>query len=194
LIDCTKSPDGTLTGCSTGKGPFLLGTKAALASLQALKPSGVGLVVVAGPPGPVKLTGSWADAKLEPSCSGAGRSARPAIRLHELATLAGASGGFVSACSTELGRELADAALRIQNPGNYCLRHQLRDPARPACSVEVTLPGGGTLSVPPASPGAPGFHLIHPLAAGCSSGALAFDAGAAPPSGSTVHLTCDFLP
>jgi hypothetical protein len=195
-IECkTTAPDGSLSDCSTGKGPLLLKTKAALASLTALKPTGgVGLVVVAGPADPVRVNGSWADAKLEPSCSTGARSARPAIRLHELVTLAGTSAGSVSACSPELGRELADAALRIKSPGRYCLQHPLRDPARPGCSVEVVLPDGGRLSVPPSSPGSPGFHLVHPLGAGCSFGALAFDAAATPASGATVHLTCDFRP
>lgn len=196
-IACTTTgPDGTLSGCSTGKGPLLLKTAAALASLSALKPSGVGLVAIAGPPSPVRVSGSGSEAKLEASCSSAGRSARPALRLHELVTLAGASGAFVSACASELGRELADSVLALataRSPG-YCLRHALRDPARPGCSVEVVLPGGGSLSVPPSGSASPGFHLTHPLGGGCAHGALAFDPGATPPAGSTVHLRCDFVP
>jgi hypothetical protein len=114
--------------------------------------------------------------------------------LHELAALFAERGAFLAACASGLEAELASAALAIGGGGDYCLQHRLRDPARPGCSVELTLPGGAKLSVPPSSAGSAGFHLVHPVSAGCASGALAFDSGARPPRGATVTVSCDFLP
>jgi hypothetical protein len=58
--------------------------------------------------------------------------------------------------------------------------------------VTVTA-AGATWSVPPSSPGAAGFRLVHPLIPGCASGAVGFDEGARPPAGALVTISCDFV-
>jgi hypothetical protein len=195
-ISCAKpAPDGTMTGCHSGKGAYALSVEAAAERLKGLKPEGlVTLMVVAGPASPVKVTGYGTDRSVEPSCTGTKVSARPAIRFQELLGHFADNGAMVSICQEDLGGKLVDALPIIRQPGLYCLRHAILDPARPGCSVEVVLASGQRVSVSPSGLGSPGFHLVHPVAAGCASGALAFDDAARPPVGATVELTCSFAP
>ncbi len=192
-IVCTgEAPDGSLTGCASGKTAYLRPVRELAAALLALRPAGaLQAVAVVGPAAPVKVTGSGAETALEPSCSEGALSARPALRFHELALSLAGAGTLVSLCASGLEGELVAAATRLARPPYHCLRHALRDPARPGCAVTVTA-SGQSWSLAPSAAGTAGYHLIHPVNAGCPAGALAFDPGAEPPVGATVELRCDF--
>jgi hypothetical protein len=193
-ITCTgQAPDGSLTQCVSGKKSYLVAPKSIAMQLKGLRPSGgVAVIAVVGPPTPVWAKGSGAETTVAPSCTTTDLEARPGIRFLEL-TSQFEDGAQISICEPDLGGRLSEAASRLKaSPGNHCLQHALRDPARPACSVAVTLPTGRRWDVPPSAPGTPGFYLVHPVTAGCAAGALAFDEAAQPPLGATVTLRCDF--
>lgn len=193
-IKCTGAAgDGSLTGCASGKGSYLMSVTKVAYVLKALKPAGdVVVVAVVGPRTPVRVQ-AGTEPKVLPSCSGATVQARPAIRFHELVGEFDADGVAVSVCAPEPGRRLAEAAGSLRtSTGPYCFRHPFGDPARPACSVEAVLPDGTRVSVPPSAPGSPGFRIIHPVVPGCRYGALDFDDGARPPAGAEVVVTCEF--
>ena len=195
-VECSgKAPDGSLTGCQSGKGAYLRPVKQVADQLGALKPMGsAAVVVVSGPAAPVRVDQA-AEPKLLPSCSGTGGvQATPAIRLLELVSLFGQDGAALPVCGSDVGQRLADAVVQLgSRTGPYCLRHALHDPAQPGCSVVVAPPGGFKTTVPPSSVGSPGFRIIHPVSPGCQHGALVFDDAVTPPAGAVVTITCDFV-
>jgi hypothetical protein len=194
-VTCSGSgAGGVLTGCASS-GKLLLTVPTALARLRTLKPLGsLVLVALVGPPTPVKIEGAGASKKVGPSCASSVVQAKPAIRFAELLKAFGADGVQASICGADLGLSLAQATTRLKtSTGPHCLRHALKDPARPGCMVAVQATGGGGWIVPPSSQGAPGFRLVHPLIPGCLHGALDFDAAARPPAGAKVTMTCDFV-
>jgi hypothetical protein len=195
-VKCSGSGSGgQLTGCASA-GKLLLPVATVATRLRALRPAGsLVLVALVGPPSPVRIEGGGASKKVGPSCTSANVNAKPAIRFAELLKAFGADGYRATICGADLGLSLAQATTRLKtSSGPYCLRHALRDPAQPGCTVGVQAAGGGGWIVPPSGQGAPGFRLVHPLIPGCAHGAVAFDAAARPPTGARVTVTCDFLP
>jgi len=193
-IQCSgTAPDGSLTGCASGKELYLRPVTEVASQLKALKPLGsVAAVAMVGPSTPVKVDATTQT--LLPSCVGnGGIQATPAVRFQELVQGFGSSGVMLSICGADPGQQLASALAKLPTAaGPYCLRHTLRDPTRSGCIVEVTPPGKTKVAVSPSSDNAPGFRIVHPVYAGCSNGALVFDAEVTPAAGSEVSITCDF--
>ena len=157
-VTCSgRGAGGVLTGCASS-GKLLLSVSTVLSRLRALKPVGsLVLVALVGPPTPVKIEGAGANKKVGSSCASSAVQAKPAIRLAELLNAFGADGVQASVCGADLGLSLAQATTRLKtSTGPHCLRHALKDPSRPGCTVAVQAAGGGgSWIVPPSSQGAP---------------------------------------